>query len=151
MEAANLRLTADYSWFSLTWWDGHVGEQNNGKMSLKFCWQQNQIPKRLFSLLFCTTNMSGVRSRKKQRIGLVLDLSIVRINDDLSKQDENCWNIWWYHVGKKWKAWIYTEIYRFRQASKRGFIVEPLFFTQALVFYSIIPFLLWILTSSDLA
>ena len=26
-----------YSCFSITWWDGHVGVQNNGKMSLKFC------------------------------------------------------------------------------------------------------------------
>ena len=25
------------SWFSLMWWDGHVGVQTNGKMSLKFC------------------------------------------------------------------------------------------------------------------
>ena len=25
------------SWFSLTWWDDHVGLQNYGKMSLKFC------------------------------------------------------------------------------------------------------------------
>ena len=25
-----------YSWFSLTWWDGHVGVENNGKMLLKF-------------------------------------------------------------------------------------------------------------------
>ena len=24
------------SWFSLTWWDDHVGVQNNGKMSLEF-------------------------------------------------------------------------------------------------------------------
>ena len=28
---------ADNFWFSLMWWDGHVGVQNNCKMSLKFC------------------------------------------------------------------------------------------------------------------
>ena len=28
---------ADNFWFSLTWWDGHVGVQNNVKISLKFC------------------------------------------------------------------------------------------------------------------
>ena len=26
-----------YSWFSLSWCDGHVGVQNNGKMSFNFC------------------------------------------------------------------------------------------------------------------
>ena len=26
-----------YSWFSFRWCDGHVGVQNNGKMSLMFC------------------------------------------------------------------------------------------------------------------
>ena len=26
-----------YSWFSLTWWDGHFGGQHNGRMLLKFC------------------------------------------------------------------------------------------------------------------
>ena len=41
---------------SLTWWDGHVGVQNNGKMSLQFCImiESNSPPPPKFSLLFCT-------------------------------------------------------------------------------------------------
>ena len=30
-------LVQGYTWFSLTWWDGLVGVQNNGKIQLKFC------------------------------------------------------------------------------------------------------------------
>ena len=31
------KLSTRNSWIATTWWDGHIGDQSNGKMSLKFC------------------------------------------------------------------------------------------------------------------
>ena len=54
-----------HSWFSLTWWDGHIGAQNNGQTSLKFgiIIIESKVPKKLFSLLFCTPTWPPWRHR----------------------------------------------------------------------------------------
>ena len=51
-----------YSWFSLTWWDGHVGVQNNGKMLLKFCKIiESNSQKNVFTIVLYT-NVAAVTS-----------------------------------------------------------------------------------------
>ena len=52
-----------YSWSSLTRWDGHVGIQNNSKMSLKFCIiieSNSQIP---FFIIRDLTQQDGWRTQ----------------------------------------------------------------------------------------
>ena len=79
-----------YSWFSLTWWGGHVGEQNNGKMSLKFCIIiASQIPKRLFTLLSHSPievllTVLMLQSRKGVRINLTPTKNVICRDDDES-------------------------------------------------------------------
>ena len=41
-------------WFAVTWWDGHVGGQNNSKLWLVFCIIIESNSQKTFSLLFCT-------------------------------------------------------------------------------------------------
>ena len=54
------------SWFSLTWWDGHVGVKNNGKMSLKFCIIiESNCQKNVFAIVLYT-NMAAVTSRENR-------------------------------------------------------------------------------------
>ena len=61
----NIELTnLVYSWFSLTWCDGHVGLQNNGKMSLKFCIIIESNSQRTFFAIVLHTNMAAVTSRE---------------------------------------------------------------------------------------
>ena len=43
-----------YRWFAVTWWDGHVGGQNNSKLWLVFCIIIESNSQKTFSLLFCT-------------------------------------------------------------------------------------------------
>ena len=57
---ARMHPTSFYSWFSLTWWDGHV--QNNGKMSLKFCIIIEQNSQKNFFVIVLYTNMAAVTS-----------------------------------------------------------------------------------------
>ena len=45
------------SWFSLKWWDSHIGVQNNGKMLLKFC---IIIESKSFFTIVLYTNMAAV-------------------------------------------------------------------------------------------
>ena len=40
-------------WFAVTWWDGHVGGQNNSKLWLVFCIIIESNSQKTFSLLFC--------------------------------------------------------------------------------------------------
>ena len=53
------------SWFSLAWWDGHVGVQNNGKMSLKFT---IIIESNYFLIIFLYTNKATVTSRENREL-----------------------------------------------------------------------------------
>ena len=55
-----------YSWFSLAWWDGHIGVQNNGKISFKFCLIIESNSQRTFSLLFCTPTWPPWRHMKTE-------------------------------------------------------------------------------------
>ena len=45
------------------WWDGHVGVQNNGKMSLKFCIIIESNSQETFFAIVLYTNMAAVTSR----------------------------------------------------------------------------------------
>ena len=68
---ANLQLVVmlfDNSWFSLTWWDGHVGVQNNGKMSLTFCIIIESNSQKTFSAIVLYTNMAAVTSHENREL-----------------------------------------------------------------------------------
>ena len=61
-------INTENSWFSLTWWDGHVGVQNNGKMSLKFCIIiESNCQKNVFAIVLYT-NMAAATSRENQEL-----------------------------------------------------------------------------------
>ena len=66
LKEANSEMT--YSWFSLTWWDGHVGVQNNDKMSLKFCIIIESNSQKTFSAIVLYTNMAAVTSGANQEL-----------------------------------------------------------------------------------
>ena len=55
-----------YSWFSVTWWDGHVGVQDNGKMSLKFCIIIESKSQKTFFAVVLYTNMATVTSNENR-------------------------------------------------------------------------------------
>ena len=55
-----------YSWFSLTWWDGHVGEQNNGKTSPKICVVIESNSQQIFFAIVLYTNMAPVTSHENR-------------------------------------------------------------------------------------
>ena len=59
-------LKLSNSWFSVTWWDGHVGAQNNGKMSLKFCIITESNSQKTFFAIVLYTNMAAVTSRENR-------------------------------------------------------------------------------------
>ena len=91
-----------YSWFSLTWWDGHVGAQNNGKMSLKFCIIIKSNSQKYF-FRYCSVHQHGRRGVKwKPRI-LAFESyqknfqNISLLNDNLIPRPAiKCcdWNFW---------------------------------------------------------
>ena len=70
---ANSKL--DYTWFAVTWWDGHVGGPNNSKLWLVFCIIIESNSRKTFSLLFCHTNMAAMTSSENHL------LLILRQND----------------------------------------------------------------------
>ena len=57
---------AEYSWFSLTLWDGLVGVQNSGNMSRKFCTIIESNSQGLFFAIVLYTNMATVTSRENR-------------------------------------------------------------------------------------
>ena len=64
-----------YSWFSLTWWDGHVGVQNDGKMSLKFIIIIESNSQNTFFAIVLYTNLAAVTSRENREILYVWEQS----------------------------------------------------------------------------
>ena len=55
-----------YSWYWLTWWDGHVGVQNNGKMSFKLhIIIESNSQKTVFAIVLYT-NMAAMTSRENR-------------------------------------------------------------------------------------
>ena len=58
------------SWFSLTWWDGHVRLQNNGEMSLNFCIMIESNSHKNFFAIVLYTNMAAVKTWKPRMIAL---------------------------------------------------------------------------------
>ena len=67
---------ADNFWFSLMWWDGHVGVQNNGKMSLKFCIIVESNSQKTFFAIVLSTKMAAVTSRENREL-LLVDYCII--------------------------------------------------------------------------
>ena len=57
------------SWFSLTRWDGHVGVEKNGKMSLKFCIIIESNSQKTFFAIILYTNMATVTSHNNREYG----------------------------------------------------------------------------------
>ena len=62
------KATNHNSWFSLTRCDGHVGVQNNGKMSLKFCIIIESNFQKTFFAIVLFTNMAAVTSRENREL-----------------------------------------------------------------------------------
>ena len=59
-----------YSWFSFRWWDGHVGAQNDGKMSLNFYMIIELNSQKTSFAVLLLTNMAAVTSRGNREVGL---------------------------------------------------------------------------------
>ena len=57
-----------YSWFSLTWWDGHVSVQSNGKMSLTFCIIIEWKSQKIFFSIVLYPNMAAVTSHENREL-----------------------------------------------------------------------------------
>ena len=71
----NARQSDNNSWFSLRWWDGQVGVQNNGKMSLKFCIIVKSNSQKIFFTIILYTNMAAVTSHENRELKLVFHFS----------------------------------------------------------------------------
>ena len=69
-----------YSWFSLTWWDSHVGVKNNGIMSLKFFIIIESNSQKAFSAIVLYTNMAAVTSHENQESLNFLEASCDKLN-----------------------------------------------------------------------
>ena len=65
-----LQIITAYSWVALTWWGGHVGVQNNGKMSLKFCIIIESNSQKTSVTIVLYTNMAAVTSGTNQELSI---------------------------------------------------------------------------------
>ena len=84
------------SWFSLTWWDGHVGVQNNGKMSLKFSIMIESNSQKNFCAIVLYTNMAAVTSRENQ------ELRRLQIILNHNKSNQIKFKFWFLVRGENW-------------------------------------------------
>ena len=87
-------LRTRYRWFSVTWWDGHVGAQNNSKLWLVFCIIIESNSQKTFSLLFCAPTWPRWRQVKTTYRRILVDIfCLISTGLWLSDLATN-WNFW---------------------------------------------------------